>query len=45
MADGGTEEVFDDDGGDEAVEGDGSKETIEGRRLAMKLRECSVLAK
>jgi hypothetical protein len=45
LADGRSEEAFDDDGSDEAFEDDGIAAAIEGRRLAVKLRECTVSAK
>jgi hypothetical protein len=45
LLDDGSEEALEDDGNDEATEEDGSAEAIEGRGLAMKLLECSVLAK
>jgi hypothetical protein len=38
-------EAFEDDGSKEAIEEDGSAEAIEGRGLAMKLLECSALAR
>jgi hypothetical protein len=41
----GSKEAFEDDGSDGAIKEDGDAEAIEGRRLAMKLLKCSVLAK
>jgi hypothetical protein len=45
LLDDGSDEALEDDGNDEATEEDGSEDAIEGRGLAMKLLECSVLAK
>jgi hypothetical protein len=45
LADGGNKGAFDDDGSDEAFEDDWIAAAIEGRRLAVKLRVCTVLAK
>jgi hypothetical protein len=45
LTDDGSEETSYDDGSEAAIENGGSAEAIEGRRLAMKLRECSTMAR